>query len=222
MTGLVPIQLSAAPGRPRTRTRMRFLRSPPHCRRTGACVLVVHHSGKNADSGARGSTAFEAAADSVFRLKAEEGRARLQCTKQKNMVGDFSARFDPVEQGASVVLRWHPHVGTASRRARSTLSTRERVIQLALDAGSEGITASDVAEITRKGSSTVYRYLTEGVEDGRLVNTHGRYGPTPNRLANVIPADRDERATRAPSWCLTTHRYRRVPAPRTSRVEGRR
>ncbi|TKB58363.1 AAA family ATPase [Ferrimonas aestuarii] len=56
-------------------------------RRTGATVLVVHHSGKDADKGARGSSALRAAADfeySVKRLEEDDLAAELNCTKMKD------------------------------------------------------------------------------------------------------------------------------------------
>ncbi len=53
-------------------------------RATGACVVAVHHSGKSADAGARGSSAFEAAADTVLEIGTADGITTILCTKQKN------------------------------------------------------------------------------------------------------------------------------------------
>lgn len=54
--------------------------------KTGATVLVVHHSGKDEAKGARGSSSFRAALDSEFNVKREgEGKALiLSCTKMKD------------------------------------------------------------------------------------------------------------------------------------------
>lgn len=49
--------------------------------RTGAHVLVVHHSGKNADAGARGSSALRAAVDTEIAIS--EGQ--ISCAKQRDM-----------------------------------------------------------------------------------------------------------------------------------------
>jgi hypothetical protein len=49
---------------------------------TGAHVLVVHHSGKNSDAGARGSSALRAAVDTELALSAE---GELRATKQRDM-----------------------------------------------------------------------------------------------------------------------------------------
>lgn len=54
--------------------------------KTGATVLVVHHSGKDEAKGARGSSSFRAALDAEFNVKREgEGKALiLSCTKMKD------------------------------------------------------------------------------------------------------------------------------------------
>ncbi len=54
--------------------------------KTGATVLVVHHSGKDEAKGARGSSSFRAALDAEFNVKREgEGLALiLSCTKMKD------------------------------------------------------------------------------------------------------------------------------------------
>ena len=54
--------------------------------KTGATVLVVHHSGKDEGKGARGSSAFRAALDTEFNVKREgDGKALiLTCTKMKD------------------------------------------------------------------------------------------------------------------------------------------
>lgn len=54
--------------------------------KTGATVLVVHHSGKDEAKGARGSSSFRAALDAEFNVKREgEGNALiLSCTKMKD------------------------------------------------------------------------------------------------------------------------------------------
>lgn len=49
--------------------------------RTGAHVLIVHHSGKNAAAGARGSSALRAAVDTEIEIS--EGQ--IACTKQRDM-----------------------------------------------------------------------------------------------------------------------------------------
>ncbi len=53
-------------------------------RATGAAVLVVHHTGKNERSGARGSSALMGAADTMISCGGELGILELTCEKQKD------------------------------------------------------------------------------------------------------------------------------------------
>jgi len=51
----------------------------------GACVLVVHHLGKDTSKGSRGSSAIEAGADYVYRTKLVADRTvKLTCSKMKD------------------------------------------------------------------------------------------------------------------------------------------
>ena len=71
---------------------------------TGGCVLGVHHTGKNKESGARGSSALEAGADFTLRINAGSGGARtLEVMKQKDGNSFTVATFylDDVELGES-------------------------------------------------------------------------------------------------------------------------
>ncbi len=57
--------------------------------KTGACILVVHHSGKNAENGARGSSALLGAVDTEICV--EPGLIRS--TKQRDMDGSATIGF---------------------------------------------------------------------------------------------------------------------------------
>jgi len=56
---------------------------------SGACILVVHHSGKDVALGARGSTALRAAMDTEIEIQGDEIAAQVKVTKQKD---GFEAR----------------------------------------------------------------------------------------------------------------------------------
>jgi hypothetical protein len=106
---------------------------------SGACVLVVHHTGRNGGD-ARGSSAIDAAQDMEWKVerKPHELAAVLKCDKSKD--GDDSARFrfsmDVVEVGTD-----------DDGQAITSL-----VPGLALDAfdGSQGIEA--IEELAREGA----------------------------------------------------------------------
>ncbi|MEH0833622.1 AAA family ATPase [Pectobacterium cacticida] len=63
---------------------------------TQASVLIVHHSGKDLERGARGSSAFQAALDTEFNVRRESsGNALvLSCTKMKDAEPPAPAAYD--------------------------------------------------------------------------------------------------------------------------------
>ena len=65
----------------------RFVRNVDRIRRaTGAAVLVVHHSGKNAAAGARGHSSLRAATDTELELVVDKDGVRtLNSTKQRDI-----------------------------------------------------------------------------------------------------------------------------------------
>lgn len=74
-------------------------------RATGACVLVVHHTGRNGQD-ARGSSALDGAQDTELKVKRAEPRSSLQCflhqDKQKDMGegdGGVTLRLKVVDLG---------------------------------------------------------------------------------------------------------------------------
>lgn len=69
---------------------------------TGATVLVVHHSGKDADKGARGSSALRAACDFEFKVVSPGKKVtKLSCTKAKDSdpFDDMTFKLNVVEIG---------------------------------------------------------------------------------------------------------------------------
>lgn len=51
---------------------------------SGACVLIVHHTGKDASAGGRGSSALKGAMDTELELTGDGDRLTLRTTKQKD------------------------------------------------------------------------------------------------------------------------------------------
>jgi RecA-family ATPase len=72
----------------------------------GASVLVVHHTGKNAERGARGSIALTAAADVEFQVEPSAvGGIKLRNTKQKDSAHLPDLRLQLAEVGESCAVR---------------------------------------------------------------------------------------------------------------------
>lgn len=73
-------------------------------RMTGACVLIVHHSGKDATAGARGHSSLLGAVDTELELLSAERILTLQVTKQKDGEDGQKFRLKMVQCAESVVL----------------------------------------------------------------------------------------------------------------------
>ena len=80
-----------------------FVNACDHIREvTGATILVVHHSGKDAEKGARGSSALRAACDFEFKVTSPGKKlTRLSCTKAKDSdpFNDINFKLNVVEIG---------------------------------------------------------------------------------------------------------------------------
>ena len=77
---------------------------------SGAHVLVVHHSGKNAAHGARGHSALRAATDTEIEVTrdATSGLVTATVTKQRDRPGGsaFTFKLEPVEIGMDEDEEW--------------------------------------------------------------------------------------------------------------------
>lgn len=137
-----------------------------HCRilhrETGATVVLVHHSGKDATKGARGWSGLKAAADAELEVSALGDARLLRVTKMKDGsdIGVFpfkltAVHLDPDEDGdvrSSAVVE---HVDTAPPRMRA--EPRGGVQRLVLD------TIRDLAGLDETGSVLVERVIEQVV-----------------------------------------------------------
>jgi hypothetical protein len=70
---------------------------------SGACVLIVHHIGRNGDTG-RGATTLDGALSTIIKVGKDDDRVTLECQKNKD-----GAEWDPIDlravpTGDSLVL----------------------------------------------------------------------------------------------------------------------
>ncbi|MEH6585698.1 MAG: helicase RepA family protein [Halioglobus sp.] len=85
-----------------TKDMSAFVDALDHLRvETGACVEVVHHTGKSEAQAARGNSALRAALDTEIAIKLKAGGFRIECTKQKEaeQFEDVSFKFKKIELG---------------------------------------------------------------------------------------------------------------------------
>lgn len=84
---------------------------------TGACVLPVHHQGRNGEH-MRGSTAMEGAATTVIQVTKDEELVTVRCLKQKD-----AAPFDDIQ------LRLVPHGDSAVLALADQIERPERAVE---------------------------------------------------------------------------------------------
>ncbi len=122
--------------------------------RTGAHVQVVHHSGKSSGQGARGSSALEAAADTVLQVTAKNESIEVVTTKQKHRRQGAPISFRAGTVGDSIVL---DPVAVTVRLGPAQLGA---LAKLAAIEGDDGATYGD--------------WLATGVSPSTLKRTIGR------------------------------------------------
>lgn len=103
-------------------------------RHINGAVVGVHHAGKDASRGMRGSTALLGAADAALRVKKDDDSFTLQCEKQKDAEPFDDMVFDMVPIAmlgdSSIVIQPSEPVERSDRR-RARLTTDQ---EIALDA----------------------------------------------------------------------------------------
>jgi len=119
---------------------------------TGACVLVDHHTGWNAER-ERGSTVLRAAMDVMYSLTQADGVLTLECTKLRDGVVPAPLRLQlrPVAGSCVVELCTHPTdepAATLTPKRRQVLDTLNAIVIDEPVAFSRWRDASGVAETT--------------------------------------------------------------------------
>ncbi|MEU8891138.1 AAA family ATPase [Streptomyces sp. NPDC048442] len=139
---------------------------------SGACVLLVHHSGKNGLD-MRGASAFEGAATTIVKVTRDGEYVEVHSDKQKD-AEDFETvflRMSPV--GQSIVLIGRSSAPTAG----DTNRTESKILDVMRESfGKTSATAKTLIEVTELPKTSVYRALTSLVNRGALRNigTQGR------------------------------------------------
>lgn len=146
-------------------------------RRTGACVIAVHHAGKNLDNGARGSSAFEAAADTVLEIGMTDDIMMIACTKQKNHVQPNPIRLRLKATSRSAVLEDYAFEGDELTPGMLETLTALSDIQV-----TGGIATSVWARESKCSDATFYRHrkslLTLGLISNVGTEKQARYQVT--------------------------------------------
>lgn len=157
-------------------------------RMTGACVLIVHHSGKDASAGARGHSSLLGAVDTELELLSSEGVVTLHVTKQKDGADGQKIRLKMVQCEESVVLAAYDGKVNDDDLPSSAQEVLDALGAVALPGGvPSGVwmkaCGEDVAE------RTFYRHRSKLIELGLVINLGSEGAPryTLSELFNSGP-----------------------------------
>lgn len=119
---------------------------------TGAAVVVVHHSGKDASKGMRGSTALLGAMDTTLEVvRATDGRSMtVSVRKQKDAERDPPMRFGMEKVADSLVLRPTVMADAAEDFSPSTDPILEMAREMAERGGGQVALKDVVAELRKR------------------------------------------------------------------------
>lgn len=140
---------------------------------TGACVLVLHHTGKDAARGTRGSSALTGAIDTGVEVRGDPQAMTLATTEQKDAepVDPRQYRAEPV--GDSIVL-----VPTMdlTRASTSTIAVMEALVEV--DTGGTATTLwKDMAAERGVPERTFYRAVKWLVDNHDVENVGSKKRP---------------------------------------------
>jgi hypothetical protein len=155
-------------------------------RRTGACVLAVHHTGKDTANGARGSSALRAAMDTEIEVGADP--LELKVTKQKDAaeVPRLNLTPLPVEGTSSLVIVPSSIVAMGDEIGASDALVLGALVDIAIPGGVPSGAWEKAASVAPR---TFYRARGRLLSTGRIRNVGSENRPL------YLPAnDTDEEA----------------------------
>lgn len=149
-------------------------------RSSGCLVWLIHHSGKNADAGARGSSALRAAMDTELELVGEPQRFHLHVRKQKDaaQANPLPLGLRTVTGGTSVVI---DRVSAAADGELPNGATATLDALVAVDVPG-GVSTNVWRLAAACAERTFYRHRSGLLDQGHVVNVgteaQPRYRPT--------------------------------------------
>ena len=135
-------------------------------RATGACILAIHHTGKDESAGARGSSALRGAVDTEVEARGDHENLALTVRKQRNGPDGPVGRFHLKPVGDSCVIAPRGHEPDDLKDA-ATLAMIETLD--AIDTGT-GVPTGAWLTATEVGSRTFYRRVKVLLERGLTAN----------------------------------------------------
>lgn len=141
---------------------------------SGACVLMIHHSGRNGEN-LRGASTLDGAATSVMKVVKNDDYVEVYCEKQKD-VEDFDPIFlkmRPVLESCVLDNRV-TGPGEDSKLTRS----EQKILDVMQDVfPAEAVSRARLVEVSEVASSTVYRSVAKLERLGYLIKTGSESQP---------------------------------------------
>jgi hypothetical protein len=148
------------------------------CAETGATVLFIHHSGKDATRGARGHSSLRAATDTEIEVTCANGQRQAAVTKQRDgPTGDvIRFRLQPVEVGidpatdeplTTCLVEFDVGPATALDTAAGEQKLQERLDAALLAVAAELKTSPEGATKTYLSESVIPDAVDGGRNEGR-------------------------------------------------------
>lgn len=134
---------------------------------SSACVLMIHHSGKNGLD-MRGASAFEGAATSIIRVSKDGGQwVDVKSDKQKDVEDFADIRLRMTPAGSSIVL-----TATGADAVADMTNHQNAIIDaLRQSFGSVGASSSQLLKVTEISERTFYRELKSLVDRGSVIRS---------------------------------------------------
>lgn len=144
-------------------------------RSTGACVFIVHHSGKDSTQGARGHSSLLGAVDTEIEVKnAGDGIITLTNTAQKDAADALPLRFaleDAAQTGSVAITDYRGQVsGDALGLSKGCAEALEILREIQIPGGiPTGVWEAECLEVGISHTS-FYRYRSRLVETEQVIN----------------------------------------------------
>jgi hypothetical protein len=131
-------------------------------------VLAIHHTGKDQNKGARGSSAFYAGMDTVISTKLKQGGTELRVRKQKDAdVAEETSCFAVKEIASSIVLARTENledVNPKKQTSRYAWASIEEVVSMLQGLGgetSDGVLCMEIAGKHAIAKDLVHKQLQQ-------------------------------------------------------------
>lgn len=139
---------------------------------SGACTLLVHHTGAGSERG-RGATTLDGALTTIMLCEKDGGLIKLKCQKNKDAPEWDPFEFQLISQPQSAVLVATANIGTDLVRTIGQESLRS-AIRMYAAYGTEFQGTTSIMEATETSSSTLGRHRQELIRYGYMVSDGGR------------------------------------------------